>query len=269
MWYIPLHVNKRMRYHGGKTKTGKAISRVVLKTIQQCDIKLKGYAEPFCGMCGVLIHVVQNSILPMYLASDNNESVISMWTDVRDGWRPDTTTFNEERYNALKGNGESSAEKGFFGHAVTFGALYFQCYRPDLLRLLDYSLNDVVKRSSVLNDVVFSSGDYSDIMGIDHSVVYCDPPYERRNRYYDEFNRRLVFDSDKFWRFCEKLSELNIVIISEHIAFFDKRVPSYSGNIRVVKLPGHPNRFGKTCRDSGEHVCIMTSLAVNLEEIIF
>lgn len=258
-----------MRYHGGKTKLGKKIATIITKIINQCGINVKGYVEPFCGMCGVLTHVVQNSNLPRYMASDRNESVVEMWTALRDGWRPDIETFDEKRFNYLKGNGESTAEKGFFGHAVTFGALYFQCYRKDLMRLLDYSMQDVVKRSVHMKDVEFSSGDYTHVSGnIDNSVIYCDPPYERRSRYYDEHNKILEFDSEQFWDVCVELSKFNIVMISENVSFFDNRVEAYTGKSRVIELPCHPNRFGKTRRDSGEFMCVMTHLDVALDEIV-
>ena len=259
-----------MRYHGGKTRLGKAISRIIINTIHQCGFEINGYVEPFCGMCGVLTHVVQSSNLPRYLASDSNESVVKMWTSIRDGWRPEIETFNEERFNYLKGNGESSAEKGFFGHAMTFGALYFQCYREDLRRLLDYSMRDVIKRSLSLKDVEFSFGDYIQFVSgvMDNSVIYCDPPYERRSRYYDESNKIIEFDSETFWSVCVQMSRSNIVLISENISFFEKKMGAYTGKSRVINLPGHSNRFGKTCRDSGEFICIMTHLDVALDEII-
>lgn len=129
-------------------------------------------------------------------------------------------------------------------------------------------MKDVVNRVQIMKDVSFISCDYTELdYGTSHNIVYCDPPYQRRSRYYDEFNRQLSFDSDKFWLFFKRTSESNIVIISEHVDFFDKRKDDYNGNYRLIKLPSHTNRFGKTTRDSGEYVFIMTKLKIDLEGI--
>jgi DNA adenine methylase len=45
-------------------------------------------------------------------------------------------------------------------------------------------------------------------------VIYCDPPYRNTK----EYNNRIKFDSDGFFEFARKLSENNIVLISEQSA---------------------------------------------------
>ena len=258
-----------MRYHGGKTRLGKCIAETIQKILHEAGVEIDGYIEPFCGMCGVLVHVVQRCNLASYEASDNNSSVIEMWKHLRKGWRPDLSSFDEKQFQNMKGDGQSSAPKGFFGHAVTFGALYFQSYRPELVKLLDYSSRDVVKRSLILQDVVFRSCDYKELLRekVTNKLIYCDPPYEKRSRYYDEFNKQLVFDSDALWSVCEQLSEKNIIVISEQKQFFDDRSDSYTGSIRVLELPVKQNRFGATKRASGEYLGVMTRLPISLHFI--
>lgn len=259
-----------MRYHGGKTRYGKHISKIICGVLKQFDGTIDGYIEPFCGMCGVFIHVVENTNLLNYVASDNNPSVISMWKDLGEGWLPDVQNFDGERFNMIKGDGQSSAEKGFFGHAMTFGALYFQSYRPELKKLLSYSMNDVVKRRRIMKDVHFKTSGYKEIFhqkGEINKVIYCDPPYERRSRYYDESNNQISFDSEEFWNECVTISKCNILVISEQLHFFQSHVSGYPGNIRVFTLPAKKNRFGVTTRESGEHICVMTFLDVNLDKI--
>jgi len=82
-----------MRYHGGKTRIGKYISEKILKLIEISNPKIDGYMEPFCGMCGVLVHVVEKSDLKSYVASDTNASVIKMWKSLINGWKPDIKNF--------------------------------------------------------------------------------------------------------------------------------------------------------------------------------
>jgi site-specific DNA-adenine methylase len=50
-------------------------------------------------------------------------------------------------------------------------------------------------------------------------VIYCDPPYENaRQEYYNENGEKLIFNSDKFWEWCRKMSENNIVFVSGYSA---------------------------------------------------
>ena len=259
MLYVYMYI---MRYHGGKSRLGKKIAEIVIEIIETDELEIVGYIEPFCGMCGVLTHVIQGSDLLQYLASDCNESVIKMWNALGKGWEPEITLFDEKRFDLLKGNGESSAEKGFFGHATTFGALYFQNFRPILLKLLEFSKNDIIKRSSYMKDVIFTHSDYKAISNynVKNNVIYCDPPYEIRSRYYDEYNKQLSFDSDEFWDFCVALSSNNVVVVSETYSFLEERSKSYIGTKKIVKLPNRKNRFGSSWNHSGEYVCILTRL---------
>jgi len=254
-----------MRYHGGKTRIGKSISEKIQFIIDNSGVLINGYIEPFCGMCGVFVHVVHKTNLPSYIASDNNASVIKMWEDLRDGWRPDIENFNKTKFIEMKGDGNSSSSKGFFGHAMTFGALYFQCYRQDLHHLLEYSMRDIVKRSKILEKVEFRSCDYKSILTekkIQNKLIFCDPPYETISRYYDEFNNRLSFDSDEFWILCENMSKKNIVVISEKKDFFHDRLSKYDGKSCMINLPNRINRFGKTSKSSDEYICVITHLDI-------
>ena len=253
-----------MRYHGGKTRYGRNIAQIISDIVKVSKVTIEGYIEPFCGMCGVFVHVVKNTDLKTYIASDINASVVCMWENLREGWRPDIQNFNEDRFNQIKADGHSNAEKGFFGHAMTFGGLYFQSYRPELRKLLPYSSADVVKRIEVMKNVNFLHNDYREIFKMDLSnyIIYCDPPYERRSRYYDEKNKIMSFDSDELWKQCVSISERNIVVLSEQGEFFRTRLCQYKGNKKVLKLPGRENTFGATTKNSDEHVCVMTFLDV-------
>ena len=254
-----------MRYHGGKSRLGSNISEIILQVIDSYEIL--GYIEPFCGMCGVMSHVAVKSDLFQYFAFDNNVSVIKMWKELQTGWEPDIIKFDEDRFNLLKGNGESTAEKGFFGHAMTFGALYFQVFRPELKRLLQFSKDDVLKRIHNMKDVTFLDGDYKQTLhyNLKNYVIYCDPPYKRRSRYYDENNKKIDFDSDEFWKTCDKLSTNNVIVISEHEDFLESKCKNYTGTFNILKLPSRFNTFGKTSQKSGEFVCIITRLIKSIE----
>lgn len=90
--------------------------------------------------------------------------------------------------------------------------------------------------------------------------MYCDPPYEIRSRYYDEYNNKLDFDWNEFWEFCVMLSHNNVVVISENYKFLESKSKSYSGTKRIIELPNRKNRFGASWNHSGEFICIITHL---------
>jgi len=230
-----------MRYHGGKVRKGKKVATIINKILEDGSM---GYIEPFCGMCGVLRHIRCNNTI---IAADINESVIDMWNSLRDGWIPDLSCVDEEYYNNLKVIPSSSPEKGFFGHALSFGGLYFQTFMVRLINLLPYSRDDVVRISKDVSDVIFIHGDFKTLFSeCTNCVIFCDPPYEKYNRYYDQSNNRLKFDHDIFWEWCNKMTLLgNAVIVIENIEFFGRVLHS---NVKVNHIPicNRVTRYGKT-----------------------
>lgn len=127
-------------------------------------------------MCGVLTHVARDTSLDAYVALDSNVSLIMMWVALSTGWTPKIHGFNEQSFQSLKANGQSSAEKVFFGHALTFSGIYFQQFRPELMERLGSAFRSVSERSCNMEDVIFLSGDYRDVEA-DNSLVFCDPTY--------------------------------------------------------------------------------------------
>ena len=203
-----------MRYHGGKTRAGKKISTVIQDIIDDNQSSIKGYCEPFCGACGVLSHLTHNRNLN-FLAGDKNGSMIEMWTRMQEGWEPDIRHMDSDYYEKLKWDGEISAQKGFIGHVMSYGGIYFQAYCEDLVDRLPSAKKNVMDRCDKLRNVAFSCGDYSMYSELTNYVIFCDPPYEKLSRYYDENNVRMTFDSDTFWAWCKMMSEKNIVIVNE------------------------------------------------------
>jgi len=254
-----------MKYHGGKTRQGKRISSVICSVLKK-NLFLTTYTEPFCGMCGVFTHVAGDTSLEMYVALDSNTSVIMMWIALSTGWTPNIREFNEESFRKLKANGESSAEKGFFGHALTFSGLYFKNFRPELMSRLEGSVRSVSKRSDDMTDVVFLSGDYRDVK-TENSLIFCDPPYQKQNFYYDECDCRKKFDSNAFWAWCLKMAENNVVVISEDTSFFEEKVQDALLSAYTTHLVDlHPISI-KHCKStcvSKEQLYIMTKLDVEI-----
>ena len=65
------------------------------------------------------------------------------------------------------------------------------------------------------DNIKFYSDDYQNIPLTDKdAVIYCDIPYKDTKQY----NTSLNFDYDRFWNWAERMSEKNIVLVSEYQA---------------------------------------------------
>lgn len=225
-------------YHGGKKRIGKEISEIIvdesIHISEDEGWKIKGYCEPFCGMLGVYQHIPElfeeEGLKLKYKAGDNNKSVIMMWNQAKKGWKP-PTQMSEKRYNQLN-NSPPSAEKGYVGHQYSFGSQFFKGYIGKYKTKSNY-LNvaqNVSKIGKHMNDynVVFNDGLYTQYSNIKNYVIYCDPPYIGAEQRYKN-----SFDSNAFYNWCRKMSENNIIFISEYNApkDFEK---IWSKNIKVT-----------------------------------
>ena len=235
-----------MRCHGGKTKLGRQISEVILEIID-LNRDLTCYIEPFCGMCGVLYQICKNKKEEINIyATDKNESIIKMWQELQLGWVP-SSTFTRCQFEKLKNIPYSSREKGFFGHVLTFGGLYFQFYQEVLEKSLPSVVSNATTMARIMKDVNFFTGDYESCTFMRNSVIFCDPPYSKYNRYYDEKNNRTSFDTEEFWDWVLFMSTNNIVIVNE---LLDEAIIEKTGaEIRLKKT-----RKCKYDRNSNEDI---------------
>lgn len=207
------------QYHGGKQKLGVSIADVVSDFCSSLSFNPKGYLEPFCGMLGVFKEVVERVDCPVYIANDANKSVILMWKDVKRGWIP-PSSFSKKQFEQLKHNGQSSSLKGFVGHACSYRGIYFAPY-DDSKNVSTASLKvqtviNNFKALSKLKNIKFSNGDFSQYQDLSEFIIYCDPPYLKSSRYYDENGTPLKFDTERFYDWARGMAKSNIVFISEN-----------------------------------------------------
>ena len=216
-------------YHGGKQRLGKDIAQVIveesLAISDEDGFSIKGYCEPFCGMLGVYRHVPslfgKEGLTGLtYRAGDTNESVIKMWRAAQKGWKPPTREVTRDEFLRLKCNGKSSADKGYIGHQYGFMGRYFQPFNSRAgLSSRKASAQRVQTIASKLGDIELSPGGYKQWSRLNGYVIYCDPPYQRQAKYYTESGRPVEpFDHESFWNWCRKISEKNIVFVSEYKA---------------------------------------------------
>lgn len=74
---------------------------------------------------------------------------------------------------------------------------------------------NLIEQIPRLEDIQFQCGDYEELYSdkVD-CLFYCDIPYKGTKQYGSSKN----FDYDRFWNWAEKMSERNIVLVSEHEA---------------------------------------------------
>ena len=207
-------------YHGGKQRIGKKLAEIIVDYSIDTDFKIKGYCEPFCGMLGVYQHIPflfeEEDFNLKYQAGDTNESVIKMWKAAQKGWKPPKTC-SEKQFNRLKKSRTSSALKGFVGHQCSFGGQFFMGFagKYDKTKNPQKAAQRVTDIANDLHDVKFKSGNYKQFSKLKNYVIYCDPPYSQTTCNY---KTKSNFDSEEFWKWCIKMSQHNIVFVSEYKA---------------------------------------------------
>jgi len=208
-------------YHGGKKRIGKEIADSIYNMVhcieKDSGIKFKGYCEPFCGMLGVYQHIPElfedHKPKMKFKAGDINESVIKMWKKAQGGWKPPIKC-TKKYYMELRNKPTSSAEKGFIGSACAYRGIYFSS-TFDNRRNVEHASDNVRRVSQTLKNVDFNHEMYSQFSHLKDYIIYCDPPYFSKSQFYDEKKNKLSFDYGAFYDWVEKLSENNLIFISE------------------------------------------------------
>lgn len=78
----------------------------------------------------------------------------------------------------------------------------------------DEAVRNILKQKEYVEDVDFVNYDYRDFSNIKSALIYCDPPYANTTKYGNDKD----FDHDEFWDWVRKVSEHNIVLVSEYNA---------------------------------------------------
>jgi DNA adenine methylase len=214
-------------YHGGKQRIGKKLPQIIyeesLDIEDDFDFTIKGYCEPFAGMLGVYQHIPElfdgHKPKLKYKAGDTNKSLILMWKALQEGWKLPTKKITKQEFITLGKNNSSSASKGFIGFFYGYMGKYFQPFRHNVSQdRLNNTINKLHLIGKKLKQVKFRQGVYTNFSSLKGYIIYCDPPYEIQNHYYQDGGEKLKFDNQKFWDWCRKMAKDNIVFVSEYKA---------------------------------------------------
>jgi DNA adenine methylase len=209
------------RYHGGKQLNGRRLATYMLEFLSE-GATYDGYCEPFCGMLGVYRHMYpaldSDANQKFFLAGDINASVIEMWKKAQTGWTPPATC-SESDFMKMKYDGQVSAEKGFLGHQLSFGGVYFASYIGRYGGQIYHAsaANKVQELATAMPKIKFETCPYEDYSHLKNFIIYCDPPYKgTTQRYQNEQRQGLSFDHEQFWDWVRRMSTDNIVFVSEY-----------------------------------------------------
>lgn len=210
---------------GSKSRIAKHIIPIIQERIK--DYNIKTYIEPFCGGCNIIDKVQCEK----KIASDNNEFLIELFKhkDELASELPQIVT--KEHYSECREayyNKDFSKYPQWYIGAIGFLASYSgrfydggfngQGYLDGKSKrnYYDEAKRNLLSQLDSLNGIEFKCGDYEELYGDDiyDCLIYCDIPYKDTKQY----NTSLNFNYDKFWRWAERISEKNIVLVSEYQA---------------------------------------------------
>lgn len=249
---------------GSKSKIAKYIVPIIQEFIDDNGIKI--YIDTHCGGCNIADKVRCD----IKIASDNNKYLIALLQNIdKVGELPDFIT--KERYVDVRSCLNKSNNKypdwyiGAVGFLASYNGRFFDGGYAGLIKTkintirnyYDEAKRNLVEQIPHLDGIVFRHCDYTDYRPEDYKgcLFYCDPPYRGTKQYGTSRN----FDYDKFWSWAERMSENNIVLVSEHQApngwkcVWEHEVKRTIDNAKSVKAVERLFIYGKSSFEYGRN----------------
>lgn len=211
-----------MKYMGSKARYAK---QLLLAIKENCNFSnYENWVEPFVGACGMITEVEGLT----RWGNDINPHIIAMFKAIQRGWEPldfyDETSYLAARTRsriAVNLSLEESAEIGFIGIGCAYSGKWFGGYARSHSKngatrnYTKESKTNLLRQKKFLQDVIFSTSSYEEMIIPRNSIIYCDPPYAHTIRY----RGQKAFNTTKFWDYCEKwYSDGHLVLVSEYTA---------------------------------------------------
>lgn len=211
-----------MKYMGSKARLAKEVSPIINNLIKENNIQI--YIEPFVGGANMIQHIECEK----RVGSDSNEYLIAMWNAIKNNWSP-PSELSKDTYIEIKENKDSYDKElvAVTGFCATYNAKWFGGYAGIVntkagtqRNYYDEAIRNILKQKEFIQDVDFVNYDYKDFSNVENTLIYCDPPYANTTGY--GFDKG--FDHDEFWNWVRKVSEKNIVLVSEYNAPEDFKI---------------------------------------------
>ena len=202
-----------MKYMGSKNRIANELLKVVLKNREQ----EQWYVEPFVGGCNVIDKVDGNR-----MALDKSKYLIAMWKGLQDGnvglnkIPKDIYDKARTEYNNGTNINFTDFEIGWIGFMASFNGRSFDGGYNGNYTKRDYtseSIKNILPQIPLIKDIYFECTSYDNFCYPDDAIIYCDIPYKGTTSY-----KTGAFNHPKFWDWCRKMSEKNLVFVSEYRA---------------------------------------------------
>lgn len=202
-----------MKYMGSKNRIAKFILPIMLKEANEKGIST--WVEPFVGGANMIDKVPNNF---QRIGIDYNAHTIEALIAIRDLVDKLPDEVSEEYYKKIKGS-EHEPVTSLIRFGASFGGKFengFARGRDNKGNPRNYwkeTVRNAIKQSPNLQGVKFINGSYDEYSDFENCLIYCDPPYEGTTSY-----KTGAFGHPKFWDWCRKMSEKNLVFVSEYKA---------------------------------------------------
>ena len=196
-----------MRYMGGKVRVAKYLVPVLQERLKDKDT----FVDLFCGSCNIISAIKA----PNRIANDLHKELIALHKAVQQGWVPPSSV-SELEYKEIKNSNEvPDYLKAFVGFGCSFAGRYFEGYaRGGRRNYASSSANSLLKKHATMQDVVFTTGNYSDIEIPNSSLIYCDMPYKSSTKKY----KYGWFQHESFYLWAKDMKARgHDVVVSEYL----------------------------------------------------
>ena len=202
-----------MKYMGSKNRIAKFILPIMLKEANEKGITT--WVEPFVGGANMIDKVPGNF---QRIGIDYNAHTIEALIAIRDLVDKLPNQLTEDEYKQLRGS-EPEPIKSWLRFVCSYSGKFDNGFARQGNPLkyksepIEEGLRNAQKQSPNLQGVKFINGSYDEYLDFENCLIYCDPPYEATTSY-----KTGAFDHTKFWDWCRKMSEKNLVFVSEYKA---------------------------------------------------
>jgi DNA adenine methylase len=210
-----------MSYVGGKSRGFQHIISI-LNDPKYDDME---YYEPFCGYCHITRRVINKKSITI---NDYNGLLVCLLNGIKQNLPYPQIT--RERYYQLKNQHYTiNWERAIAGFCYSYNGKLWGGYVLDNSNTPSYKKTqklmvyhkqrqnyyEKLKQNKSFMNSSLKSKSYEEFNPIG-ALIYCDPPYRNTTSYH----KKSVgdFDHDKFWDWVRKLSQNNIVYVSEYTA---------------------------------------------------
>ena len=199
-----------MQYFGGKHRIAGKLLEVIQPEVDRQGV----YAEPFVGGASMMCRIVS----PVRIGADVNESLITLWRKLAEGWTPPCVVTEEDYRRISARRDPTNPMTAFVGFGCSWGGKWFGGYArgAEKRNYAANAVNSLARKMVGLKDVRWVCSDYAHLGIPDRAVVYCDPPYQGTAGY----GGTPDFDWSQFWDWCRWVGRERgrTIFVSEYAA---------------------------------------------------